>query len=36
MSPKARIFKVVGINCSKRKKSQKVTLHDLDVKGSFN
>ena len=28
-------LKVAGINCCKSKENQKVTLHDLDLKGSF-
>ena len=28
-------FNVAGINCCESKKSQKVTLHGLDLKGSF-
>ena len=35
MSQVMKFSNVTGINCCKSKKSQKVTLHDLDLKGSF-
>ena len=30
-----KFFNVAGINCCESKKSQKVTLHGLHLKGSF-
>ena len=30
-----KFLHLTGINCCKSKKSEKVTLHDLDLKGSF-
>ena len=35
MSQVMKFSNVTGINCCKSKKSQKVTLHDLDLIGSF-
>ena len=35
MSRTAKFSKIAGINCCELKKSRKVTIHNLGLKGSF-
>ena len=35
MSRKTKFLKITRINCHESKKNHKVTLHGLDIKGSF-